>query len=194
MRGGGITSWLVLVASLNACGSDDDAPSEMASFSAQPGGESENADDCTGTVTGGPHPGPLTCSVRVNYFAEPSFAASEGDVTVLTISGGLVDDTGGISQNLIVRGQPMVQTYDELVLEPREGLVRTGSVGTLEFQDRNESTLFFRDTGSVTLTAVGPAPFSAGSFMVSGSAEWELTGLFSETVEATIAITFVDQY
>jgi hypothetical protein len=190
MKYANILAFVGLAALLSACGGDD-GDKDTESNANQPGGGGN--DDCTGTVSGGPHPGPLSCTVQVLYSAQPSAVSNTADVTILTVTGSLDDSSAAIRQNLVIRGRPMVQSYPELVNEPQMGLVRLGSVGTIDFNDASPD-LFYGETGSVTLTAIGMTP--GGSTMLSGSATWEVeTNDFADTEEsATISITFRDQY
>jgi hypothetical protein len=195
MKYANLLAFVGVAALLSACGGDDGDDNDMESNANQPGGGGGGGavdDDCIGTVTGGPHPGPLSCVILATYYAQPSFAAATPDVTVLRVSGGLNDNSGGIDQSLAIRGRPMVQSYPELVNEPMMGLVRMGTQGFLDFNDENPS-LFYADAGSVTLTEVSMNP--GGSIALSGSATWEVaTSDFAETeASATISITFRNQ-
>jgi hypothetical protein len=196
---------LALVAVTNACGSEDDGSETRDDASRSDDGSSESeaveslegsnagpADRCRGTVTAGPNPGPLSCRVRVG--ANPNTTTGEGYITSLTVSGTLDDDSGALNQSLVFLELPQVKTYDELFFLPRMGLFRAGTSGSLEFVDRSQRTLFSGNRGSVTLTAVGPSPDLPGQYLISGSAEWDLTLLNSDVVEGTVAITFEDQY
>jgi len=178
---------LALAATMIACGSNDDA-------SAKTNGSASLKDDgCRGTLTGGPHPGPLTCRVRMGYTADAGgITASMGDVTTLTILGGLTDDAGSFSQNLVFPGRAQVQTYDELVYEAREGIAQRGTVGSVSFNDRSVRSLFSADRASVNITALEPDPEVPAVNLVSGSAEWDLSYL-GGMVNASISITFEDQ-
>ena len=191
MKYANILAFVGLASLLSACGGDDGDNDDTDSSANQPGGGGDN-DDCTGTVTGGPYPGAVKCVILVNYASQTSVISNTADVTILTVSGGVAGDAAGISQNLVFRGRPMVQSYPELVNEPRMGLVRLGSVGTLDFNDGSPS-FFYGETGSVTLTEVGMSP--GGSYMISGSANWNVGSELDGTgTSATISLTFRDQY
>src|SRR5688572_22669165 len=101
MKYANLLAFVGLAALLSACGGDDGDDNDMESNANQPG--SGGNDDCTGTVTGGPHPGPLTCSVQGSYFAQASAASNTPDVTILIVNGNLNDRTGFINQNLVIR-------------------------------------------------------------------------------------------
>lgn len=191
MKYANILAFVGVAALLSGCGGDDGADdNDTQSNANQPGGGGN--DGCTGTVTGGPHAGPLHCVISLFYSAPASVVSNTADVTTLTVTGGLDDKSGGITQNLVIRGRPMVQSYPELVNEPMMGLVRLGSVGTLDFAD-GSSSLFYGVTGSVTLTAVEQPP--SGGYRISGSATWDVASSeYADTeASATIAITFRDQ-
>ncbi|HEU4579626.1 MAG TPA: hypothetical protein VFS67_15315 [Polyangiaceae bacterium] len=188
MRG---TLLLVLAATLFGCGSnDDDSTTEESNTSAS---LPDDSDDCTGTLTGGPHPGALSCNVRVSYAAEPGVASSESDVTILTVQGSLKDGAGSFSQNLVFHGRASVQTYDDLVYEERQGITKKGTTGSVSFKDSNASSLFSADRASVSITALTPDPSVPSINRLSGSAEWDLSYLSSSMVDASIAITFEQQ-
>jgi hypothetical protein len=177
----------VLAATLFACGSNDDSSTESSPSGLLPD------DDCTGTLTGGPHPGPLNCRVRMSYEAEAGASASEPDVTVLTFQGGLKDGAGSFSQNIVFRGRAAVQTYDDLVYEARVGLIKRGTIGSVSFVDSSARGLTSADRASVTITALEPDPSVPSVNRVSGSAEWDLRYVSSSMVDATITITFEKQ-
>jgi hypothetical protein len=181
---------LALAATMMACGSNDDGSTETSSSAALPG---DKDDGCRGTLTGGPHPGPVTCNVRMSYAANPGAAASVGDVTILTILGGMADNAGTFSQNLVFHGQARVQAYDDLVFEAMQGIAQKGTVGSASFTDRSARSLFSTNRASLNITALHPNPGAPAVNTVSGSADWDLSYLGSQMVDATISITFEDQ-
>jgi len=181
---------LALTATMLGCGSNDDSSTETNSSASLPG---KGDDDCTGTLTGGPHPGPLTCNVRWSYAANPGAAASEGDVTIMTILGGLTDGAGTFSQNLVFRGHVQVQVYDDLVFEPSDRLASKGTTGSASFKDSGAKSLYSANRASLNIIALEPDPSAPSVNMVSGSADWDLEYLSSDMVDATIAVTFEDQ-
>lgn len=181
---------LALAATMIACGSNDDGSTETSSSAALPG---KGDDGCRGTLTGGPHPGRVTCNVRMSYAAGPGFASSEGDVTILTILGGLADNAGAFSQNLVFHGRAQVQAYDDLVFEARQGITQKGTTGSASFNDSGARSLFSAERASLNITALEPNPGAPSVNTVSGSADWDLSYLGSPMVDATISITFEEQ-
>src|SRR4051812_19134055 len=146
---------LALAATMIACGSNDDSSTETNSSASLPSGGDE---DCTGTLTGGPHPGALSCRVQMSYTAGVGATSSEPDVTTLTVLGSLKDGGGTFSQNLVFHGRAEVQTYDQLVYEAREGIAKKGTVGTASFNDSGAKSLYSADRASVNITVVEPNP------------------------------------